>query len=181
MAELTVQLFRDYFGGSWLGKISKNGDFQRDIVFNWPEMKGKFTSFGTEAGLIVPPGGGILDNTKQIIISGWRSDIKRWCSTWHNEFGGHGELQWTSQDIVNGVTFLYGFVHECKQEGDDPTEHILLCEIIDQNNFKYTLQSFRKGIVEIAATRIRTARELRAILATQTKNIKTFEQIASNK
>ncbi len=49
-------------------------------------------------------------------------------------------------------------VHECKQESDDPTDHIVMCEMYDQDNFKYTIQSFRKGLVEIVARRIRTAK-----------------------
>ena len=160
MAHLTAKLFRDYFGGSWSGRITKNGEFQREVVFNWPELNGEFSSLGTEPGLVVPPNGGVLDDTRQIIVAGWRSDIRRWSHVWHNEFGGYGELQWTSQDIVNGITVIYGFGHECKQEGDDPTDHIAMCEMFDQDNFKYTLQSFRKGLVEIAAQRIRNAKEL---------------------
>jgi len=37
MAELAAKLFRDYFGGGWVGKVKKNGKFQREVVFNWPE------------------------------------------------------------------------------------------------------------------------------------------------
>ena len=70
VAELTAKIFRDVFGGSWKGRISKDGEFQREVVFNWPELSGKFSSLGTESGLMVPPGGGILDNTRQVAISG---------------------------------------------------------------------------------------------------------------
>jgi hypothetical protein len=164
MAELTAKLFRDYFGGSWSGRISKNGEFQREIEFNWPEAFGKFSSIGAEAGMIVPPGLGVQDNTRQVVISGWRSDTRRWCTQWYNEFGGYGELQWLSQEEVNGVTILHGSLHECKQESDDPTDHIATCEMYDQDNFKYTIQSFRKGLVEIMARRIRTAEELNKLL-----------------
>lgn len=177
MAELTAKLFRDYFGGSWLGKIIKNGDFQREITFNWPSPYGKYASLGTEAGLIAPPDGGVLDNTRQIIIAGWRSDVHRWCYTWHNEFGGYGELQWSSQEVVNGVTVLYGIAHECKQETDDPTDHIVMCEMFDQDNFKYTVRSFRKGLVEIVARRIRTGKELDAIMEAQVKGIKSIASL----
>jgi hypothetical protein len=164
MAELTAKTFRDYFGGSWCGRIIKNGEFQREVMFNWPAPFEKFSVFGTAEGLIAPADGGILDDTRQIIVSGWRSDIRRWCSAWHNEFGGHGELQWTSQDIVNGVTVLYGFAHECKQEVDDPTDHIVQCEIYDQDNFRYTIRSFRKGLLEIVARRTRTGKELNELM-----------------
>ena len=78
MAELTANLFRDFFGGSWCGKVSRNGEFQREIVFNWPELGGKYSSLGTEPGFIVPPGGGVLDDTRQVAIAGWRNDIRRW-------------------------------------------------------------------------------------------------------
>jgi hypothetical protein len=176
MAELTAKLFRDYFGGSWSGRITKNGEFQREINFNWPVLFGKFSSLGTESGLMVPQDGGILDNTRQIIIAGWRSDIRRWCYTWHNEFGGYGELQWSSQEKVNEVTVLYGIVHECKQEVDDPTDHIAMCEMYDQDNFKYTIQSFRKGLLEIVAKRIRTAKELNYLLDKQAKALKSVEK-----
>jgi hypothetical protein len=177
MSELTAKLFRDYFGGSWSGKISKNGEFQREIIFNWAELGGNYSSLGTEAGRIVPPCGGVLDNTRQIIIAGWRSDIRRWCYTWHNEFGGYGELQWTSQDIVNGLTVLYGFMHECKQEVDDPTDHVVMCDMFDQDNFKFTIRSFRKGLLEIVARRIRTGRELNALLDVQAGTVVSFAEI----
>ena len=177
MAELTAELFRDYFGGSWSGKISRNGEYQREVVFNWPELSGKFSSIGTEAGLMVPPGTGVLDNTRQVSISGWRHDIRRWGNLWHNEFGGYGEIQWTSQEVINEVTVIYGFCHECKQESDDPTDHIVMCEILDQDNFKYTIRSFRKGILEIAARRIRTARELNSMLEKQAGSAISFPEL----
>jgi hypothetical protein len=176
MAELTAKLFREYFGGSWAGRITKNGEFQREIVFNWPEAFGKFSAHGTEAGMIVPMHNGVQDNTRQIAIAGWHSDTKTWCAIWHNEFGGYGELKWTSQNLVEGVTFLYGSLHECKQEGDDPTEHIVQCEIFDQDNFKYTIQSFRKGILEIEAKRIRTGKELNILLEKQAGNLVSFPE-----
>jgi len=167
MAELTAKLFRDYFGGSWRVRIEKNGDFQREIVFNWPEAFGKYSSLGADEGLVVPTNGGALDNTSQVGVAGWRSDVRRWIHTWHNEFGGFGELQWTSQEEVNGLTVLHGFIHECKQEGDDPTEHVIKCEMFDQNNFKYTISSFRKGLTEIVARRLKTAEELKELMEKQ--------------
>ena len=177
MAELTAKLFRDYFGGSWLGRVIRNGEFQREVVFNWPELCGNHSSLGTEPGLMVPPGAGVLDDTRQVAISGWRQDIRRWVHLWHNEFGGYGEIQWTSQEVVNNITILYGFCHECKQETDDPTDHIIRCELIDQDNFRYTLQSFRKGIVEIDARRIRTAKELNALLEKQAITAISFAEL----
>jgi len=177
MAELTAKLFRDFFSGSWRGKITRNGEFQREVVFNWPELSGNNSSFGTEPGLIVPPGGGVLDDTRQVAISGWRNDIRRWGHLWHNEFGGYGEVQWTSQEIVNGVTILYGFGHECKQECDDPTDHIVKCELCDHDNFKYTIHSFRKGLLEIVARRLRTGTELNALLEKQASKAMSFAEL----
>ncbi len=179
MAVLTAKLFRDYFGGSWSGKVSKNGEFQREVIFNWPAPFEMFSALGIEQGLVAPAYGGVLDDTRQVIVAGWRSDIRRWCYTWHNEFGGYGELQWTSMDTVNDVTVLYGFAHECKQEGDDPTDHIVHCEMYDQSNFKYTIQSFRKGLVEIVAKRIRTGEELNAILEKQAVTAVGFADISN--
>jgi hypothetical protein len=177
MSELTANLFRDFFGGSWSGIITRNGDFRRKVVFNWPELSGKYSSLGTGTGLIAPPGGGILDDTRQVAISGWRNDTRRWVHFWHNEFGGYGEIQWTSQDVVNGIKVLYGFVHESKQQGDDPTDHIIMCELFDNNNFKYTIRSFRKGLVEIVASRIRTAKELDELLKNQAKKAASFPEL----
>jgi hypothetical protein len=177
MAELTGKLFREYFGGSWSGIITRNGEFKRRLVFNWPELNGNYSSLGTEPGLMVPPGGGVLDDTRQVAISGWRHDIRRWVHVWHNEFGGYGEIQWTSQDVVNGVKVLYGFGHECKQESDDPTDHIIICELFDRDNFKYTIRSFRKGLLEIVANRIRTSKELNVLMEKQVKGIVSFKEL----
>jgi len=177
MAELTAKLFRDYFCGSWCGKVSKNGEFQREVIFNWPEAFGKFSALGTEAGFVVPPHSGGLDDSRQLSIAGWRADIKRWSHVWHNEFGGYGEVQWTSQNNLDGITVLYGFGHECKQETDDSTDHIVRCEMYDHNNFRYTLQSYRKGVLEIVATRIRTAKELNELLEKQSESAMSFAEI----
>ena len=177
MPELTAKLFRDYFGGSWSGKITKNGEFQREIIFNWPSAFGKFSSIGYEEGLTVQSYGGALDDTKQIAVVGWRADVRRWCHVWHNEFGGYGEIQWTSHEKVNGITILYGFAHEIKQETDDPTDHIVMCEMYDHDNFKYTIQSFRKGTTEIVAQRLRTAEEFNVLLEKQTQTILNIEEL----
>lgn len=166
---LTANIFRDYFGGRWLGKIIKNGQFQREIVFNWPIAFGKFSSIGTEEGLKVISGSGFFDDTKKIVIAGWQPETKRWVCYWYNKFGGHGEIQWRSQDIVNNIKVLYGIVHECKQESEMPSEHIILCEMNSLNNFKFTLRSFEKGIIEIDAKRIKTAKALRDIMKEQLK------------
>lgn len=170
-SELTAKIFRDYFGGSWIGKIIKNGEFQREIVFNWPNAFGKFSSIGTEEGLIVPSGVGFFDDTKKVTIAGWQPDTKRWICSWYNKFGGYGDVQFTSQDIVKDVKVLYGVAHECKQEGETPTDHIILCEMFDQNKFKYTFRSFEKGIIEIDARRIKTAQELNVIMKGQVKEV----------
>jgi hypothetical protein len=177
MAELTAKLFRDFFGGSWSAKITRNGEFHREVVFNWPELSGDNSCLGTEPGLIVPPGPGVLDDTRQVSVSGWRQDIRRWSHVWHNEFGGYGEIQWTSMEVVNGMNVIYGFCHECKQECDDPTDHIVKCELFDNDNFRYTLQSFRKGILEIDASRIRTAKELNKLLEKQAETALNFSEL----
>jgi hypothetical protein len=177
MPELTATLFRDFFGGSWSGKVTRNGEFQREVVFNWPELSSKNSSLGTEPGLIVPQGSGVLDDTRQVSVSGWRHDIRRWSHVWHNEFGGYGEIQWTSQEVVNGISTIYGFCHECKQECDDTTDHIIMCELLDKDSFRYTLQSFRKGVLEILARRIRTSKELNSLLEKQADTALSFPEL----
>lgn len=127
--------------------------------------------------MLVPPNRGALDDTKQVSVAGWRSDIRRWSHIWHNEFGGFGELHWTSQDVVDGVTVLYGFIHEFKQETDDPTEHIVMCEMHDQDNFKYTIRSFRKGLTEIVSNRIRIGKELNTLLDKQVAKAISFNEL----
>ena len=178
MSELNANIFRDYFGGSWSGRISKNGDFQREVVFNWAVAFDKFSALGPEEGLAAVPNVGVLDDTKQISVSGWRSDLRRWVNVWHNEFGGYGELHWTSMNEIEGTTVLYGFVHECKQETDDPTDHIVMCEMYNQDKFKYTINSFKKGLTEIIATRIRTRDELKEIMEKQTHVVSGFTELS---
>lgn len=166
MARLKAKLFREYFGGSWLGKIFKNGHYQREIVFNWPAPFGNYSCLGTIENQVVPSGGA-FDDTKQVSVAGWNSNNNRWVINWYNEFGGYGEVQWTSQDEVNGVKTIYGFGNECKQETSDITDHILKCEIFDQDNFKYTLKSFRKGLIEINCKRTRTSANLNDLMKKQ--------------
>ena len=174
MAALTAKLFRDYFGGSWTGKVSKNGEFQHEIILNWLQLFGKYSALSSGEGLGVTTDKGGIDEICQIAIAGWRSDLSRWCCNWHNEFGGSGELQWTSQEEINGVNFIYGFMHECKQEGDDPTDHSAVCEIYDIDNFKLSFHSFRKGLVEIYSKRIRTAKELNELLKSKQGKYQSF-------
>jgi len=166
-SELTANIFRDYFGGCWLGKIIKNGQFHREIVFNWPIAFGKFASIGTEEGQKVLSGGGFFDDTYKIIISGWQPDTKRWLCSWFNKYGGYGEIQWRSQDIINNVKVLYGIVHECKQESETPTDHTIFCEMFNLNTFKFTMNSFEKGVIELKAKRLKTAKALHAIMKDQ--------------
>ena len=73
---------------------------------------------------------------------------------------------------------LYGFIHECKQETDDPTDHIVMCEMYNQDNFKYTINSFKKGLTEISATRIRTRDELKEIMEKQTREVSDFTELS---
>jgi len=161
MAELTADLFRNYFSGSWQGQVVKNGEFLREIEFNWPNAFEKFSAIGTEEGFVTPSGNGFYDDTKTVSVAGWRQDVKRWCITWFNEFGGYGEVQFTTQETINKIISIHGFCNECKQQSDRLTNHIVLCELLDQNHFKYKLSSFKKGLVEIEARRIRTAEELK--------------------
>ena len=175
MAELTANLFREYFAGSWLAQVFRNSEYLRDIEFNWPQAFGSYSAIGSEEGSKVPSGGGFHDNSNKITVAGWRQDTKRWCISWYNEFGGYGEMQWASQEILDGVMILYGFGHECKQESDDLTHHIISCEIKDQENFKYTIRSFKKGLIEIKAKRMRTSEELKTMIKKNDKSIYPFQ------
>lgn len=169
MAELTADLFRDYFAGSWVAQVFRTGEYLRDVEFNWPQAFGSYSAIGSEEGSKVPSGVGFHDDSNKIAVAGWRHDTKRWYMSWYNEFGGYGEMQWASQEMVNGVKVLYGFGHECKQESDDITNHIISCEMTDQNNFKYAIRSFKKGLIEIKAKRIRTSEELKTMIKKMTR------------
>jgi hypothetical protein len=46
----------------------------------------------------------------------------------------------------------------------------------DQNNFKYTIRSSRKGLVEIVARRIRTAKELKALMEKQSEKVHSLSE-----
>jgi hypothetical protein len=52
-----------------------------------------------------------------------------------------------------------------------------MCEFYDTDNFKYTIRSFRKGLLEIVAKRIRTGMELNELLAKQVDGIVGFEEL----
>jgi hypothetical protein len=52
-----------------------------------------------------------------------------------------------------------------------------MCELYNKDNFKYTIRSFRKGLLEIVAHRIRTGKELNALLKEQTKGVISFEEL----
>ena len=57
---------------------------------------------------------------------------------------------------MNGIDVLFGFIHECDMKDDDPAEHIALCELYDTNKFKFTSQSYSRGIMEVIAKRSQT-------------------------
>ena len=52
-----------------------------------------------------------------------------------------------------------------------------MCEMFDKDNFKYTIRSFRKGLLEIVAKRIRTSKELNALLKKQAAGIASFAEL----
>jgi len=157
VAELDAKLIRDYFGGRWTCTTYKNGELVRE---NAVEIKGspeKPGGIGEIAFGMLALGFASVDEHDQLAIAGWHSDINRWCDRCYNEAGGYSEHSWTSQGEINGVTVLYGTVHVCEKEGDDPADYIAMCELLDRDNFKYTIQSYKKGIVEIVANRVSPA------------------------
>lgn len=156
MAELNAKLLRDYFKGSWACTTYKNGELVREKAVDFKESPDKPCGTGATAFRILALGFASVDEQDQLAIAGWHSDINRWCDRCYNEFGGYSELNWTSQGEINGVTVLYGTVHVCEKEGDDPADYIAMCELLDQDHFRYTIQSYRKGIVEITANRVST-------------------------
>jgi hypothetical protein len=48
----------------------------------------------------------------------------------------------------------------------------------DQDNFKYRINSFKKGLVEIEARRIRTAEELKSLMKVQNNEVELFTDIS---
>ena len=160
MAELTSKLVRDYFAGSWLGQVYINGELIHELEFKWTEESGRYSvpRINLEYWLL-NESGDKEEKNNQIIVT-WRSDNRSWVNIWYNESGGCSEQQWTSQEEVNGITVLYGSLRERTTEYGLPTEHIAMCELNDQNNFKYTILSYRKGILEMIAKRTCTETEM---------------------
>ena len=76
MAELTANIFRDTFGGSWSGIITRNGELKRTGGFQLAGTQWKIFISGDRDRIDGPPGGGVLDDTRQVAISGWRPDIQ---------------------------------------------------------------------------------------------------------
>ena len=157
MAELTTELVRDFFNGSWSGKVFINGEFINETIFNWTEKSDRYSVPNVELEWKLLPESGNKTVKTNRIIAVWRSDKRSWVNMWYNESGGYNELQWTSQEEVNGITVLFGHLRERNTEGELPTEYIAMCELINQNSFKYTILSYRKGILEMNAKRIAKA------------------------
>ena len=153
MAELTEKLIREYFKGSWSGKVFINGGFTHEIAFNWTEESIQYSVPNIKLEWRLVTDGINKSDKNNRIIAIWRSDKCTWINIWNNESGGFSELRWTSQEEVNGITVLYGFLHERKTDKEIPTEHIAMCELQDKQNFKYTILSYRKGILEMVAKR----------------------------
>ncbi|MBK9528478.1 MAG: hypothetical protein IPO41_09215 [Acidobacteria bacterium] len=160
MAELNAKLIRDYFGGRWSCTTYKNGELVRENAVDIKGSPERPGGIGEIAFGILALGFASVDEHDQLAIAGWHSDINRWCDRCYNEAGGYSEHSWTSQGEINGVTVLYGTVHVCEKEGDDPADYIAMCELLDQDNFRYTIQSYQKGIVEIVANRVTTGEAL---------------------
>jgi len=160
MAELTTKLVRDYFKGSWSGKVFINGEFTNEIIFTWTEESEQYSVPNVKLHWKIMSDKLNIEEKDNRIISVWRSDKHSWVNMWYNKSGGYSEQQWTSQEEVNGITVMYGSLRERATEGGLPTEHIAMCELIDQNNFKYTILSYRKGILEMIAKRTSTENEM---------------------
>lgn len=162
MAELTTKLVRDYFAGRWSGQVFINGELIHELEFKWTEESGKLSVPHIKLEWwMLPDTGDSKEKTNRIIVT-WRSDKLSWVNMWYNESGGYSEQQWTSQEVVNGVTVLYGSLRERTTDGELPTEHIAMCELNNQNSFKYTILSYRKGIMEMVAKRTGMADEMYA-------------------
>ena len=153
MKALTAKFFVNYFRGSWKGKVFLNGVHQGEIILRYAENNEQNTSLALGAVIGVVHGEQIGEDNMLSGQGGWRSDMHRWCELWYDKSGAYNELQWTSLQEQNGIKVLYGFVHECKAEVDEPAEYIAMCELTDTANFKFTSQSYRRGLVEIVASR----------------------------
>ncbi len=158
MAGISAKLVSDYFKGSWSGKVFINGEFINEIIFNWTEESDRYSVPNVKLEWKLLSESGNKTKKDNRIIAVWRSDKSSWVIMWYNESGEYNELQWTSQEEVNGITVLFGFLRERNTEGKLPTEHIAMCELNNQSSFKYTILSYRKGILEMNAKRTGTAR-----------------------
>lgn len=167
MAELTTKLVRDYFAGSWTCQVFINGELNHELEFKWTEESGICSVPRVKLDWwLLSDRQDNEEKCNQIVVA-WRSDKRSWVNMWYNESGGYSEQQWTSQEEVNGVTVLYGSLRERTTNGGLPTEHIAMCELTDQNNFKYTILSYRKGILEMLAKRNLTPDEMNTITEKQ--------------
>jgi hypothetical protein len=162
MAELTTKLVSEYFAGSWSGQVFINGELNHKIEFKWTEESSRHSVPNVKLEWCMLPYSEDKEEKNNQIIVTWRGDKLSWVNMWYNESGGYSELQWTSQEVVNGITVLYGSLRERTTYGGLPTEHIAMCELNNQNNFKYTILSYRKGILEMVAKRTGTARVVNA-------------------
>lgn len=153
MAELTTKLVRDYFAGSWSCQVFINGELKHELEFNWTEELSKCSVPRLKVEWWLLTDNGEKEEKSNQVVLAWRGDKRSWVNMWYNESGGYSEQQWTSQEEVNGITVLYGSLRERTTDGGLPTEHIAMCELTDQNSFKYTILSYRKGILEMVAKR----------------------------
>lgn len=158
MTALTAKFFVDYFSGTWKGKVFLNGVHKSEIILRYAENNELNASLALGAVIGVVHGEQIQEDNMLSGQGGWRSDTHSWCELWYDKSGAYNELQWTSLQELNGIKVLYGFVHECKEEGDEPAEYIAMCELTDTANFKFTSQSYRRGILEVEASRIGTSK-----------------------
>jgi hypothetical protein len=167
MAELTTKLVRDYFAGSWSCQVFINGELDHEIEFKWTEEYSKYSVPRIKLDWWHLSDRKNKEEKNNHIIVAWRSDTRSWVNMWYNESGGYNELRWTSQEEVNGVTVLYGSLRERTSDGGLPTEHIAMCELTGKNNFKYTILSYRKGILEMVAKRTVTPDDMNTITEKQ--------------
>jgi hypothetical protein len=153
MVELTAKLIRDYFKGSWSCKVFINGEFINEIIFNCTEESDRYSVPNVKLEWKLLSESENKTKKDNQIIAVWRSDKSSWVNMWYSESGGYNELHWTSQEEVNGIPVLFGFLRERTNDSKLPTEYIAMCELSNQNSFKYTILSYRKGILEINAIR----------------------------